>query len=141
MADFIKGKNVLLEYGIEDPPDTWEYFPFLCAKSCEVALSQELLKITDTVNGKFAAFLPVGIAGTMTTSGLIKYDDDTFNPVNALLNQTKLRVRFTINSADGLTQKYLTAFAFAQDYSISGGVFDLAEQGLTLQLSGLIETS
>ncbi len=137
MADFIKGKNVLLEYGTGDPL-VWT--PFLCAKSADVSLDQELLKITDTVNGKFAAFLPVGISGTMATSGLVKYDDDTFDPVDMLLGQTKLRVRFTMNEADGPGQKYLQADGFVQAYNISASVFDLAEQGLTIQLSGLIET-
>lgn len=137
MADFIKGKNVLLETGAGDPL-VWT--PFLCAKSCDVSLDQELLKVTDTVNGKFAAFLPVGISGTMSTSGLIKFDADTFDPVEMLLNQTKLRVRFTMNAEDGLTQKYLQADGFVQSANISASVFDLAEQGLTIQLSGLIET-
>jgi hypothetical protein len=137
MEDYIRGKNVLLETGTGDPL-VWT--PVLCAKSCDVSLEQELLKITDTVNGKFAAFLPVGVSGTMSTSGLIRYDDETFDPVDMLLQQTKLRVRFTMNEDDGLTQKYLQADGFVQSHNISASVFDLAEQGLTIQLSGLIQT-
>lgn len=134
---YIHGKNILLEYGVGDP---LEWTPFLCGKSADITLTAELLKKTDTVNGKFASFIPVGISGSMTASGLVKFDDTTFDVVDMILDQTELRVRFTINSADGMTEKNIQASGFIQTTNISGGVFALAEQQFTIQLSGIIET-
>jgi len=133
---FIRGKNVLLEYLADDSVD---WVPFLCAKSCEIALTQSLLKVTDTVNGKFPAFIPESVSGTMTTSGLIKYDIDTVDPIDLILQQKKLRVRFTINDENGNRVKYLQSEGFITGLNMSAGVFALAEQGITIQLSGLIE--
>jgi len=133
---FIRGKNVLLEYLADDSVD---WIPFICAKSCDVELSQSLLKITDTVNGKFAKFLPDGLSGMMSTSGLIKYDIDTVDPIDLILAQRKLRVRWTVNDESGATVKYLQADAYISNLSMSAGVFALAEQTLSFQLSGIIE--
>jgi len=133
---FIRGKNVLLEYLADDSVD---WVPFLCAKSCEIELSQSLLKVTDTVNGQFAKFIPDGLSGVMSTSGLIKYDIDIVDPIDLILDQRKLRVRWTINDESGSTVKYLQADAYITTLSMSASVFALAEQNLSFQLSGIIE--
>lgn len=134
---FIKGKNVLIEY---QDPDLFTWSPILCAKSCDIKISHGLLKVTDTINGVFAAYLSESLSGVMTTSGLVKYDlGDAVDPIDLILNRNKIKVRFTINDTDGTAVKYLESEGFIQELGLTASVFALAEQGITIQLSGIIE--
>lgn len=133
---FINGTNVIIGFETEEE-DVFTYL--YCAKDASIDIAADLLKVTDTVNGQFAAFTGSGVSGTMTTSGLMRIDAayDFRNLAAATLALTKIKVRFTIQDMGG-SDAYFEAFGFITSLSGSATVFSLAENSVTIQLSGLI---
>lgn len=132
-------KNIVLEFGLNDPT---EYFPLYCAKSAEISLNTELLKVTDTINGKFNKVIPVGISGSMSVSGLVRIDSDfgLFDVAQLLLDMVPVKVRYTITDTNGL-YKYFYSDGVIATLGASGSVFSLAENNIEITLSGIIQIS
>ena len=109
------------------------------SNDASIEITAELLKVTDTINGQFAAFTGAGVSGTMTTAGFARVDTQYgIKDIAALiLNLTKVNVKFTIQDMDN-NQAYFQAEGFITSLTGNGTVFGLMDSGLTIQLSGII---
>ncbi len=136
---FINGKNVVIEFETTTPGT---YAALYCCKDAAIELAADLLKSTDTNDGKFAAFIGQSISGTIRTSALARIDTDgspyglpeTFD---LFINLTKVRVRMTLTDNASNT-KYFQAYGYIQNLGLNASVFGLAEQAVSIQLSGAI---
>lgn len=131
-------KDILIEIATLEEPD--EFIPVYCGKDASLTITADVLKICDTVNGKWNKILPVGLSGSMTTSGLIRIDSDQGFPdlFTTMIAFTEIRVRYAMTDKD-LNTKNFIANAYITNLGASFTVFSIGEQSVELTLSGIIE--
>lgn len=137
---FIQGTNVLIEFETSTPD---VYAALYCSKEASIDINASLLKVTDTINGQFDAFIGQSINATMKTSALARIDTTSAGPygfpevADILLGFTKVKVRFQLQDTLG-NFKYAVADGFIQNLAVNATIFSLAETSLSIQISGAI---
>lgn len=140
---FINGMNVLIEFETSTPG---VYTSLYCCKEATIDINASLLKVTDTVNGQFDAYIGQSINGTMKTSALARIDGSSSGPygfqevANITLGLQKIQVKYQLQDTLG-NISYCTAYGFITNLSATATVFSLAETSLSIQLSGAITVS